>query len=60
LRNLKVKALTAPVEMVVAMRKVAEAKQTGHIFQGSFLFIRRSRVGISTIVVGNVHGEAEK
>jgi hypothetical protein len=39
---------------------VAEAKQTGHIFQGSFLFIRRSRVGISTIVVGNVHGEAEK
>jgi hypothetical protein len=30
-RNLNVRALTAPVEMVVAMRKVAEAKHAGHI-----------------------------
>jgi hypothetical protein len=31
LRNLKVRALTAPVEMVVAIRKVADAKQAGHM-----------------------------
>jgi hypothetical protein len=33
LRNLKVRALTAPVEMVVAIRNVAEAKHAGHIFR---------------------------
>ena len=30
-RNLKVRALMAPVEIVVAIRNVAEAKHAGHI-----------------------------
>jgi hypothetical protein len=30
-RNLKVRALTAPVEIVVAIRNVAEAKHAGHM-----------------------------
>src|SRR5262249_42921358 len=45
LRNLNVRALTAPVEMVVAMRNVADAKQAGHIFRAPSCYYDESGTG---------------
>jgi hypothetical protein len=59
-RNLKVRALRAPVEIVVATRNVAEAKQAGHIFQDSFLSIRRSTIGNSTFNAENISAGGAK